>query len=115
MLGCPGSTAGENPHSRRHANVHLGRESIGHVAGHRKPARGIQQVADGLLNGREFQSLNRSVLVAGDGAVVNESPVLSLALNKGGGGGDADGPVGGPLAIEQLALFIGDLGTLSAG
>ena len=38
-----------------------------------------------------------------------------LAGDEGRGGGDANGAVGGALALEQLAAFIGDLGDLERG
>ncbi len=95
--------------------MHLGGEAVGHVAGRGKPAGRIKQIADGLLDGREFQSFDRPVLVAGDGAVVNEGPMVGLAGNERRGGSDADGSVGGALTIEQLAAFIGDFGDLERG
>ncbi len=78
-VGCTLRAAGKNLHALRHADVHLGGEAVGHVAGAGKPARGIEQVSDGLLDGGQLQSFNGAVFAAGDGAVVFKCPASWLA------------------------------------
>ena len=95
--------------------MQFGGEAVGHEAGHGKPAGRIEQIADGLLNGGELEPFDGTVFVAGDDAVVNEGPVSGLAVGEGRVGGDADGAVGGALALEQLAGIVGDLGDLERG
>ena len=85
--------------------MHLGGEAVGHVAGGGEPARGVKQIADGLLNGGQLEAFDGSVFVAGDGAVVDEGPVAGLAGDEWSSRGDANGAVGGTLAIEQSCRF----------
>ena len=106
--------AGKDPHALRDADVHLGGEAIGHEAGGGEPARGIEQVGDGLLDGGQLEAFDGAVFAAGDDAVVLEGPVSGLAGSEGGGRGDANGAVGGALASEHLAGVVGDLGDLQA-
>jgi hypothetical protein len=93
----------------------FGGEAVGHVAGGGEPARGIEQVADGFLDGGELEAFDRAVFVAGDDAVVDEGPVGRLAGNEGRAGGNADGAVGGALAFEQFAGIVGDFGDFERG
>ena len=64
--------------------VDLGGEAIGHEAGGGKPARGVEQVGDGLLDGGELQAFDGAVFAAGDGAVVFEGPMSGLAGRRRG-------------------------------
>ena len=82
-LGFARAAAGEDAHALRHADVHLGGEAVGEVAGGGKPARGIEQVGDGLLDGGELDAFDGAVFIAGDGAVVDEGPVDGLAGDEG--------------------------------
>ncbi len=93
----------------------FGGEAVGHVAGGGEPARGIEQIGDGLLDGGELEAFDGAVFIAGDGAVVVEGPVVGLAGDEGRGGRDADGAVGGALAGEQLAGVVGDFGDFERG
>ena len=95
--------------------MHLGGEAVGHVAGGGKPAGGIEQIGDGLLDGGELEAFDGAVFVAGDDAFVFKGPVGGLAGDEGRGRCDADGAVGEALAGEQLAGFVGDLGDLERG
>ena len=93
----------------------LGGEAVGHEAGHGKPAGRIEQVADGLLDGGELEAFDGAVFVAGDDAVVDEGPVDGLAVDEGRVCGDADGAVGGALALEEFAGVVGDFGDFERG
>ena len=107
--------AGKDAHALRHLDVDLRGEAIGHVAGGGEPARGIEQVGDGLLDGGQLEAFDGAVFVAGDDALVVEGPVDGLSGGEGLGRRDADGAVGEPFAGEQLAGIVGDLGDLERG
>jgi hypothetical protein len=68
-----------------HFDVQLRCETIGHVAGGGEPARGVEQVSDGLLDGGELEALDGAVFIAGDGAFVNEGPVVLAGGERFGG------------------------------
>ena len=93
----------------------FGCEAISQIAGGGKPARGIEQVGDGLLDGGEFQAFDRTVFVPGDGAFVFEGPMGGLAGDERSGWRDADGSVGGTFAGEHFSGRIGDLIDLQSG
>ncbi len=114
-MGCALGAAGEDLHALRDPDVHLGGEAIGHEAGGGEPARGIEQIGDGLLDRGELEAFDRAVFIAGDDAFVVEGPVVGLAGGEGLGGSDANGAVGEALAGEQFAGIVGDLGDLESG
>ena len=97
------------------AEVDFGGEAVGQVAGGGKPARGVEQIGDRLLDGCQLQAFDGAVFAAGDDAVVFECPMSGLAGDEGGGWRDADGAVGRALAGENLAGVIGDLVDLQGG
>ena len=76
--------AGENLHALRDANMKLSGEAIGHEARGREPARGIEEVGDGLLDGGELEAFDGAVFGTGDRAVVLEGPMSSLPGRRGG-------------------------------
>ena len=82
-LGGAGGAAGEDAHPLRDADMDFGGEAVGHEAGGGKPAGGVEQVADGFLDGGELEAFDGAVFVAGDGAVVDEGPVGGLAVDEG--------------------------------
>ena len=85
--GAPCAPLAYYSHSLRHADVDFGGEAVGQVAGGGKPARGIEQVGDGLLDGCELQAFDRAVFVTGDGAFVFECPTRGLAWRTSGEAG----------------------------
>ena len=115
LLGSAEAAAGNDAHTLRDADVHLGGEAIGHKAGGWEPASGVKEITDGLLNGGQLEALDGSVFIAGDGAVVDEGPAAGLAGGECNSRGDANGAVGGTLAIERLAVFVGDFGDFERG
>ena len=108
-------SAGEDVHALRHLDMQLRREAVGLVASGGEPARGIEQVGDGLLDGGELEAFDRAVFVARDDALVFEGPVGGLSGGEGLGRRDADGAVGEPFSGEQFARFVGDLDDLECG
>ena len=106
------AAAGQDTKSLWNLDVQFGGEAVGEVAGHGKPARWIKEVGDGFLDGGELEPFFRTVFIAGNGALVGECPAGGVAFDEGRGGGDADGSVGGAVAGEQLACFVGDFGEL---
>jgi len=95
--------------------VQFGGEAVGHEACGGEPAGRIKQVADGFLDGREFEAFDRAVFVASDDAVVDEGPVGRLAVNERRAGGNADGAVGGALGFKQFAGIVGNFGDFERG
>ena len=110
------ATAGEDLHSLRHANVHLGGEAAGQCTGQRacywKPARLVEQIGNRFLNGSQLDSVNRAFLVAGYVALVLEGPARELAFCKGRSRSYADAAVRRTFAREQIASLVGDSGHL---
>ena len=114
-LGFPVAAAGKDAHALGNADVHLGGEPVGEVARHRKPAGRVEQVGDRLLDRGQLQALNGAVFIAGNHTLVHEGPVVDRSFHKGRQRRNADGAVGGALAGEQLAGFVGDFGDLERG
>ena len=113
-VGRARAPAGKHAHPLRHLDVHLRREPVGHVPGGREPARPIEQVRDRLLDRGQLQALHRAVLVARDHALIFKCPVVGLPLQKRGGRRHPNRPIGGPLARQELAGVVGDLGDLES-
>ena len=109
------SAAGKDFHPLRDAEVDLRSEAVSHVSGRGKPARGIKEVGDGLLDGRQLQTFDGAIFAAGDGAVVFKLPMSGLAGDERSRRCDADGSVGRALASKDLAGIVGDLVDLQRG
>ena len=95
--------------------MHLGGEAVGEEAGHGKPAAGVEQDADGVGDGGEFDALDGAGVGAFEGAGVFEVVGGGGALGQGIDEGEADGVVGGQaLGFERLAFGVGGFGDLEA-
>ena len=104
-FACAGRAAADDAFVGGDAEVHLGGEAVGEEAGHREPAAGVEQDADGFGDGGELDAFDGAGVGAGEGAGIVEGEGGGGVLGEGGGGGDADGGVGGDaLGVERLPL-----------
>jgi len=97
------------------ANVHLGGKAVGVEADHGEPASGVEQDADGVLDGGEVDAFDGAGLGSLESAGVLEGPGGGDSLGDGGGKVEAHGGVGGDaLGFKRLFGRVGDLGELEA-
>ncbi len=79
------------------------------IAGDGEPARGVEQVGDGFLNGGELEAFDGAVFGAGDDAVIIEGPVMmTCPLVKGVAGATRMVPSAERSPVRGFAGLVGD-------
>ena len=97
------------------ADVHLGGEAVGEETGHREPAAGVEQDADGVGYGGEFDAFDGAGLGAYERAGVLEVEGGGGAFGERGEQRDVDGGVGGEaLGVECRAFAVREFGDAEA-
>ncbi len=92
-----------------HADVHLAGEAVGKQAGRRErePAARVEQYADGVGDGGQFNPVNRTGVGAGQHACIREVEGVAGAFGQRRGQRYAHGEVGGQsLGVERGAAVV---------
>src|SRR5579883_3223240 len=82
----------------RQGDVNVCGKAVGHVADHRKPASGVEQVSNGIADLRQLQSFNRTAGVTIKHTIIRKDIGVLLTFDQRSCWRDDDGRIRATLA-----------------